>query len=63
MFTRGGPLSSTTTLPVFIYNKAFIARELGEASAAAVLLFLILVVFAIVYFVTLRPSEEIETGR
>lgn len=57
--TRGGPAGATTTVPVYAYNQAFQSYSLGRASAVSVLLFLLLVVAAILYFRVFKPSEEV----
>lgn len=49
MLTRGGPVTATTTLPLYIYEKGFQAYRMAEASAASVLLCILLAVFAFVY--------------
>jgi len=47
--TKGGPLLSSTTLPVMVYRTAFTNYNLGLASALSTLLFLILLVFSYFY--------------
>ncbi len=42
ILTRGGPGSSTTTLVQFVYNQGFRFEQLGLASAAAWVLFVII---------------------
>jgi len=59
LFTRGGPLSATTTLPVYIYETTFIQYKLGEGSAGAMVLFNLLAIFAVIYFWYFKPSQEI----
>ena len=63
LFTGGGPLSKTTTLPVLIYQTTFQEFNLGKGSATAIILFTILAVVAVIYFWYFKPSEEIETTR
>jgi len=46
--TKGGPLNSTKTLVVYIYDMAFQKNRFGVASAAGVILFLILLVFTLI---------------
>ncbi len=41
MLTEGGPGTATTLLSMYIYNKSFISWDFGVASAAAMILFLI----------------------
>lgn len=45
--TKGGPLNSTKTLVVYIYDTAFQKNQFGLASAAGVVLFLILLLFTL----------------
>lgn len=55
LLTKGGPLMSTTTLPVFLYNQAFVGYDLGRASSAAVFMLLILL---LVMFFYMRTFER-----
>lgn len=49
VMTRGGPAGSTSTIDYFIYNEAFFtSQEMGYASAAAWVLFAIILVITIV---------------
>lgn len=50
VMTKGGPLNSTKTLVVYIYETAFIKNQFGLASAGGVILFLILAVITILQF-------------
>ncbi len=50
VMTRGGPANSTATPPIYAYLRAFSGHRLGEGAAITILLFLILMVFAAVYF-------------
>lgn len=50
LLTEGGPVGATTTLPVFIYDIAFNAQNIGRGTAVSVVLFAMLVVFVIAYF-------------
>lgn len=47
VMTKGGPLNATKTLVVYIYNSAFQSNQFGPASAAGIVLFLILLVFTV----------------
>lgn len=58
LLTAGGPVNATTTLPVFIYDIAFNAQNIGRGTAVSVILFLMLVVFVIAYF----QQEEFKEG-
>lgn len=57
VMTRGGPAGSTETPPVYAYLRAFSGYRLGEGSTITVLLFLILVLFALLYFRMRRGTE------
>jgi multiple sugar transport system permease protein len=49
VMTRGGPLQSTMVLPVLIQKLMFINLRMGTASALALMLAVILLVFSILY--------------
>jgi multiple sugar transport system permease protein len=57
LLTRGGPASSTQTLPILVYLKSFGSYRFGDASATALIMFLILSAISMVYF-RLIDSEE-----
>jgi multiple sugar transport system permease protein len=61
LLTQGGPVGATETLPVFIYRITFNKFQLGIGSAATIVLFLFLVVFASFYFWYFEPSSEVAT--
>ncbi|CAM5636916.1 hypothetical protein MAUB1S_10933 [Mycolicibacterium aubagnense] len=48
VMTEGGPAGSTATMPVYIYVSAFKSLDKGYASAIAVLLLVLLILYAIV---------------
>ena len=48
VMTHGGPLDSTKTIVYYIYERAFENLDLGVASAASVILLLIVMVFSII---------------
>lgn len=50
VMTRGGPAGATMTPPVYAYLRAFSGYRIGEGSAITILLFAILMVFAVAYF-------------
>lgn len=51
IITRGGPINETLFMVLHIYNKAFLASEMGYASALSwVLLLVILVVTGLIFF-------------
>ena len=49
LLTRGGPAFSTTTLPIFIYLKGFQEFRISLAATAAVIMFVALVIFGVLY--------------
>jgi multiple sugar transport system permease protein len=61
LLTGGGPINSTTTLPILVYTKAFSDFQLGRAAAAAsitfLLMMLILIVGSIIGFVRRRMEK------
>lgn len=57
VMTRGGPVGATKTLVYYIYERAFENLDLGLASAAGIVLMLILLVFSILEM-KLSPQEE-----
>ena len=50
LMTEGGPGNASTMMSQYIYNRAFIAWNYGESSAAAMILFLILGLLTILQF-------------
>ena len=48
VMTKGGPLNSTKTIVYYIYEKAFENLDLGYASAMAVLLLIIVMIFSLI---------------
>lgn len=49
LLTGGGPLISTQTLPLLVYKEAFALNQMGMASAYAVVMMIIMLVFMTVY--------------
>ncbi|MDQ3932267.1 MAG: sugar ABC transporter permease [Actinomycetota bacterium] len=54
LLTNGGPLNATRTLPLFVYEQGFFELRLGEAAAAAVILFGATLVLVAVELLVLR---------
>lgn len=52
IITQGGPRGATTLISLLIYNNAFKSYEMGMASAQAWLLFLIVMTFTVVAFIS-----------
>lgn len=50
--TQGGPLRSTTLASLLVYNEAFKRYEMGRASAIAWLLFLVIMTFTAISFIS-----------
>ena len=58
MMTKGGPGYATETIVYIIYKTAFRDFNFGLASAQAVLLFFIIMIFAVVQFKILKSDNE-----
>jgi multiple sugar transport system permease protein len=58
VMTRGRPANQSTSIVFEIYQNAFDASEFGLASAEALVLFAIVMVFAVTQFRYLRSDEE-----
>lgn len=52
IITQGGPLRSTTLASLLVYNEAFKRYEMGMSSAIAWLLFLVIMTFTIISFIS-----------
>jgi multiple sugar transport system permease protein len=59
LLTKGGPGTTTTTLPVLAYKMGFQYWQLGKAAAIGTLLFMLLAIIAIIYFGLIKPEEEV----
>jgi multiple sugar transport system permease protein len=57
IMTGGGPVNSTTTVPLYAYQNSFVFYDLGMGSASTVILFLVLLVIAAVYLALLSKEE------
>ena len=49
LLTGGGPIIGTQTLPLLVYKEAFALNQMGGASAAAVLMMLVMLLFMSLY--------------
>jgi multiple sugar transport system permease protein len=58
LLTAGGPAGGSTTAPVFIYDMAFKGYRLSRASAASVILGLILLAFVALFIRFMSPAGE-----
>ncbi|GAA0387772.1 sugar ABC transporter permease [Streptomyces luteireticuli] len=54
--TRGGPANRSQTLPVFMYDQAFLKSLIGYGTAVALLLLMVGAVFSVVYLRLLREE-------
>ena len=54
----GGPMFSTTTVPVMIYRAAFDELRMGRAAAISMYLVIILLIFSIIYTWLYCKAEE-----
>lgn len=62
LLTAGGPSSATTTLPVLIYETAFKQYNLSRASAASVLMGIVLLIFAVLFIRFAAPQSDDEVA-
>ena len=58
LLTMGGPSNSTQTLPIFIYEKGFQEYKLSQAAAAAVFMFIFLLIYGIIYLRNIDIEKE-----
>jgi multiple sugar transport system permease protein len=58
LLTGGGPVTSTQTLPLLVYREAFKLNQMGMASAYAVMMMAVMLVFMAVYIRRTRRADE-----
>jgi len=58
LLTKGGPLDSTRTLPLLVYDSVFSSLSLGRAAATSFVMVLILLAAMIVYLKAYEYSEK-----
>lgn len=58
LLTGGGPINATQTLPLFVYQKAFVDFEMSRAAALAVVTAVILAIGCVVYFFLNKKAES-----
>jgi multiple sugar transport system permease protein len=63
LLTGGGPGGATRTMVLFIFESAFARWELGYATAAAEMLFLLIVLITLTQYLTTMRGSEGEGGR
>jgi multiple sugar transport system permease protein len=59
LVTKGGPADTTTTAPVFIYNKAFNQFRASDAAAVSVITIVLLAAVAFFYIRLAKPKEDL----
>ena len=63
VMTQGGPLGSTNTLVMYLYDTAFRRLDYGYASVVAYAVFLLSGVFSVIAMRRLRPETAVEGAR
>lgn len=58
LLTGGGPIDSTQTLPLLVYQEAFSMQDMGRASAVAVMMMAVMLVFMAAYFRSYGRQED-----
>lgn len=58
VMTGGGPAQATQTTPIYAFRSAFSSYRMGEGSAITIILFIILIIFATLYFLLKRHQEK-----
>jgi multiple sugar transport system permease protein len=59
IMTRGGPMGSTMTLVYYMYEKAFLHVNFGQASAVAFVVFVLIMVFALLQVGLLKRLKAV----
>jgi len=62
VMTAGGPGNATRVTSIFIFNTAFVENRLGLASAASMILFVLIVFFSIIFIKIMNKANDY-TGR
>jgi len=57
VMTKGGPLNSTLTAVYYVYDVGFVKFDMGYASAAAYVLFIVIAIFSIIQFKLFQPES------
>jgi multiple sugar transport system permease protein len=57
--TKGGPIHSTTTLAIHVYNTAFTSFDMGKAAAVGVTWMLFLIILSIFYIRIISKGEDL----
>lgn len=59
VMTAGGPAQATQTTPIYAFRSAFSSYRMGEGSAITIILFIILIIFAAIYFLLKRHQDKV----
>jgi multiple sugar transport system permease protein len=59
IMTQGGPINSTTTLPIAVYKTAFLYHRFGDASVYGVIIGLVMLIFALLYIQFVAKKGEL----
>ena len=54
-----GPAEATQTTPIYAYRRAFSSYRMGEGSAITMILFVILIIFAAIYFILKKRQDKL----
>jgi len=63
VMTQGGPLGSTNTLVMYLYDTAFRRLDYGYASVVAYAVFILSGIFSVIAMRRLRPETAAEGAR
>lgn len=58
VMTGGGPAEATQTTSIYAFRRAFSSYRMGEGSAITMVLFVILIIFATIYFILKHRMEK-----
>ena len=60
LLTGGGPVNSTRTLPLIVYQQAFGLNQMGMAATYAVAMMLVMLVFMLIYLYRARRQARMK---
>ncbi|WP_257348949.1 carbohydrate ABC transporter permease [Pseudalkalibacillus decolorationis] len=60
IMTGGGPLDSTMSLPLYIYQKAFVELDMGYATAMGMVLWVILMILTVINYKISRGGHSVQ---
>lgn len=58
VLTAGGPGTTTSVLPTYVYTKAFINFDMGSGSAVATISMLFMLVFVVIYLKLFKNNNQ-----